>query len=81
MLLRSMLARNLGLLGGGVARNVLNLDPDRAILSIHRTEFAENSDEESFAAAVEEIVNAAEAWLEFVAVEAAPTPPGLAMRL
>jgi hypothetical protein len=81
VLLRSALQRNLALLGEGVARNVLNLDPDRGILSIHRTENAEDSDEESFAAAVEDFANAAEGWLEFFAVEAAPTPPGFAMRM
>lgn len=78
--LRATLNRNLTLLGG-VARNVLFLHADRPILSIGRTEIAENSDEEAFAASVEDFVNAAEEWLEFLAVEAAPTPPGLAMRL
>jgi Tir chaperone protein (CesT). len=81
MLLRTTLQRNLAFMGGGVAKNVLILDPDRGILSIHRTEIAEDSDEESFAAAVEDFVNAAEGWLEFLAVEAAPTPPGFAMRM
>jgi len=79
-LIRSVLARNLTLLAGGVARNVLFLHPDRSILSMERTEFAENSDEESFAASVEDFVNAAEAWLEFLALEATPLPPGLVMR-
>jgi len=77
---RAVLQRNLTQLNG-VAQNVVFLHSDRPILSISRTENAENSDSESFAACVEDFVNAAEAWLEFLAVEAAPTPPGLAMRL
>jgi len=79
--LRFALARNLSLLGEGVARNVLFLDPDRAILSIHKAVNAEDFDEETFAESAEDFVNASEAWLEFAAVEADPTPPGLAMRL
>ena len=80
-LLRDLLGKNLAALGSGVARNVLILDPDHGILRIQRTEKAAGNDEETFAAAVEDFANAAEGWLEQVALEAAPAAPGFALRL
>ena len=80
-LLRKVLERNLAALGVGVARNVLFLDPDDGILRLKRTENSAAADEESFAAAVEDFADAAEAWLELLASEAAPAAPGFALRM